>query len=453
MKKYFGDKKFYKMVFILIIPIMIQQLFISLGGYIDSLMLNGFQTGGLAYNGVSAANKMMFVLNFLWMGAAASASIFIAQYYGAKNTEKVNESFRMSFYTAVILGIISSILIFVFGNKIVDIFVSDSISRQFGYDYINIIGYGALLTAINISFANSFRSVEAPKVAMLASITGIIINVILNYFLINGNFGAPQLGAQGAAIATVVSRVVECCIFLLVMFCNKDCIFNESFKKLKVNTKLLKTYLKRAIPLTSSELMWSLGTIILTLFTTYQNDDWFQAYSYSQNINDLFTIIFAGLGAGTAIIIGISLGSSKFDKAYTDFYKIRGLGIMMGLTVGILMAATSPFIVLMFNPTIEMKTNIIQLLTASGVFTFVYCYNAVNFFALRAGGDSLRAFLLDQIPTYLFSIPLTIYFGMNAQKFGLSLIQVFLISKSAEFIKIFAGTYFIKQKKWLVNLT
>ncbi len=452
MKKYFGDKKFYKMVFILIIPIMIQQLFISLGGYVDSLMLNGFQEGGLAYNGVSAANKMMFVLNFLWMGAAASASIFVAQYHGAKNKDKVNESFRMSFYTLVILGFISSIIIFIFGKNVVDIFVSDTASRQYGYQYINIIGYGALLTAINISFANSFRSVEAPKVAMIASISGIIVNVILNFFLINGNFGAPQLGAQGAAIATVVSRVIECTIFVIVIL-NKKCVFNECFKQIKVNIDLLKTYLKRAIPLTTSELMWSLGTIILTLFCTYKNDDWFQAYSYSQNINDLFTIIFAGLGAGTAVIIGISLGSSKFDQAYSDFYKIKGLGIMMGLTVGTLMAITSPFIVLMFNPTPEMKSNIIQLLVVSGVFTAVYCYNAVTFFALRAGGDSLRAFMLDQLPTYLFSIPLTIYFGMNAQEFGLSLIQVFIISKSAEFIKIFIGTIFINQKKWLVNLT
>ncbi len=452
MKKYFGDKKFYKMVFLLIIPIMIQQLFISLGGYIDSLMLNGFQTGGLAYNGVSAANKMMFVLNFLFMGAAASASIFIAQYHGAKNPEKVNESFRMSFYTLIILGLLSSFSIFLFGKSIVDIFVSDSTSRQFGYDYIFIMGFGVVLTAINISFANSFRSVEAPKVAMLASITAIIVNVTLNFFLINGNFGAPQLGAKGAAIATVISRVVECSIFVIIMF-NKNCIFNECFKKIKVNIDLLKKYLKRAIPLTSSECMWAMGTIILTLFCTYKNDEWFQAYSYAQNISELFTIVFAGLGAGTAVIIGISLGSGKFDQAFSDFHKIKGLGIMMGVTVGLLMALTSPFIVLLFNPTPEMKSNIIQLLIVSGIFTAVYCYNAVTFFALRAGGDSLRAFLLDQVPTYLFSIPLTIFFGMNAQVFGLTLIQVFIISKSAEFIKIFIGTFFINQKKWLVNLT
>lgn len=453
MKKYIGNKSFYKMIFILIIPIMIQQLFISIAGYIDSLMLNGFTPDGIAYNGVYAANRLIFIINFLFMGFAAAASIFTAQYYGARNEDKVDETFRLSIYVSIVLGIIASIFIFIFGHSIIDMFVTNSESRQFGYDYIDIMGYAMIIIAINYSLANSFRSVELPKVAMISSVSGIIINITLNQILIYGLGDIPALGAKGAAIATVSSKVVEFLIFNYIIWFKESCIFHRAFNKLKIELSLFKKFLTRAVPMATNELLWSTGMVILTKFYTYNNDVWLTANGYSQNISDLFFIIFAGLGSGTAVVIGVSLGRGEFEKAKGDMYRLKGLGVMMGLFVGVLMYFTSPYIIQMFNPTDEVAALGISLLRIAAIFAAIYCYNSVTFFTLRAGGDSLRAFLLDQIPTYLVAIPIAMYLGINAESLGVSIVHILIATRAADLIKIFIGDFLLSRGAWLRNLT
>ena len=126
---------------------------------------------------------------------------------------------------------------------------------------------------------------------------------------------------------------------------------------------------------------------------------------------------------------------------------------MMGVLVGILMLVLSPVIVNLFNPIPEVRKLTIQLLIVNGVFLGVYCYNSVCFFILRAGGDSIRAFILDQSPTYLLSLPIAIVLGINAQKWGLNIVMILLVSHIADIIKIFISNMFISQKKWLHNLT
>ncbi len=132
LKRFIGDKNFYKQVARIIIPIMIQQLTLSLAGYIDSLMINSY--GGVsdpsAYNGVSAANKLMFVLNFTWIAAASVASIFISQFFGAKNSRKINESVRLSLYIAVIMGVIAFFIVELAGDIVLDILIKDSVRRN-----------------------------------------------------------------------------------------------------------------------------------------------------------------------------------------------------------------------------------------------------------------------------------------------------------------------------------
>ena len=182
LKRYIGNKSFYKYVFSLIIPIMLQQLLISVAGYVDNIMINNYTIDSSAYNGVNAANRLMFVLNFIWLGCAAVSSIFISQFYGSGNKKKNEESFRLGFLVSLIMGIISMFVIMFIGNKVVDSYLTTPEARQYGYDYLEYIKYGAIITSINTFFGNSFRSIEKPKIALISSICGIIVNVFFNYF-------------------------------------------------------------------------------------------------------------------------------------------------------------------------------------------------------------------------------------------------------------------------------
>lgn len=453
MKKYFGDKKFYKQFLTLIIPIMLQQLFVSIAGYVDNLMINSYGGNELAYNGVSAANRLMFVCNFVWMGLAATASIFIAQYFGAKNKEKIQESIRLSFIVEIIFGIIAILVIMLFGQNVINSYVQNPISREYGRQYIMVIATGVVFIALNTAISNALRSVKNATLPLFAGTVGILVNVFLNYCLIFGHFGFSELGAQGAAIATVISKVVEFVVLVVVLGVIKEENFKGLFKTLKISKTLVKEYIRKGIPLVTNELLWALGMVILAIFYTYKNDLWYNAYSYAQNISDLFFIVFAGIGTGTAVIVGESLGRSDFARAEKDFYSMRGLSVMMGGFVGILMMITGPYIANMFNPTPESKKILVEVLNVTGIFCAIYCYNSVSFFVLRSGGDTTRAFILDQTPTYVIGIPLAIIFGLNAKAWGLSLGTIFLITHSNDVFKIFLGNYFVNKKKWLTNIT
>lgn len=454
LKQYIGDKKFYKMTFAIIIPIMLQQLLLSVAGYIDSLMINGYGTTSAAYDGVSAANRLIFIFNFIWLGFAATASIFIAQFFGAKNKDKVRESFQLAIVNAIVIGFISFLFIHFLGNKIVDLYISDPISRQYGYDYLKIFKWGTIITAINLALANSFHSIEKPKIALFASMAGIITNCFLNYCLIFGKFGFPSLAAKGAALATILSRVIEFLVFLIILVINKFEYLNRScFTHFKIRKNLLKEFFKKGTPIIVNELMWSLGISLFALFYTYKNDVWYNAYAISQNVTDLYFIIFAGLGNGSAVIIGASLGNDEFEKAKTDSKRLQGLAIIMGLIMGVLMVLTGPLVMKLFKTTTESEKMVKGIMIVTAIFLAIYSYNSICFFILRAGGDSLRAFLLDQLPTYLVGLPIAIILGLNATKLGLNLVTLFLATHAGDVCKIFVSTWFVRKEKWVVNIT
>ena len=453
MKKFIATKAFYKKVFVVIIPIMLQQLFLSIAGYVDNIMINSYDNLHCAYNGVSAANRLMFVCNFVWLGLVSAVSIFTSQYFGAKNKEKVKETLRLSIYASSIFAIIGFVIIQFLGNKVVDTYIQDPIARQYGYDYLKIIKYGNLFVAINMSISNAYRSIQKPNIPMYIGIIGILANIFMNWIFIFGNLGAQAMGASGAALATILSKLVEMIIYIVVLIASKNDWFKHTFKNIGVSRDLLKSFAYRGTPLVMNEFFWSMSMVIMAKFYTYHNDVWYNAYAYTQNISDLFFIVFAGLGNGTSIILGSALGDNRLEDAKVEMNYFRGLGVVMGVSVGILMALTSPLTARVFTKDKDVISLMVKILSITGIFTGVYCYNSVCFFTLRAGGDSIRAVILDQGPTYLIGIPITIVLGMNAERLGITIVAIYLASHLLDIVKIFLSNAFIKQEKWLKNLT
>ncbi|MDD4291841.1 MAG: MATE family efflux transporter [Clostridia bacterium] len=451
IRKFIGDKAFYKQLLIIVLPIIIQQLMLSIAGYVDSIMVNNYSDA--AYAGVSAANKVVFILIFIWMAVSATASIFVTQYFGAGNKDKIKESSRLCLYASVIFAVLGFLFMFVFGKMIINSFISDEVAREYGYGYLDIIKWTAFVTPFVYAFSTLFRSV---KRTILPSITGIIeilINVFLNYCLIFGHLGLPQMNARGAALATLISKIVNLAILTVCALCVKSSMFYGMFAKLKVGFVLVKQYIKKGLPLIGNELLWAIANIAFIKFYTYNNDTWFLAYSYALNISDLFFIFFAGLGNGTAIIVGASLGKGDFAAAKRDADRMRGTAVMVGIATGIIMAIASPFLSLIFQPTDEVRSLMVKVLVLTAVFVTLYAYNATCFFILRAGGDSLRAFILDQMPTFIIGLPLAILFGVNAADWGITLPAVFAVAHACDVAKLFVATKFVKQEKWIVNLT
>lgn len=451
IKKFIATKKFYTMALAIIMPIIAQQLFVSVAGYVDSIMVNSFSPE--AYAGVSAANRLMFVFSFLFIGLTAAAGIFISQFFGAKNQKKILEAFNISLMFSAVLAVIAFVVIEIFGDRIVDLYIQNDLSRYYGYRYLDVMKWGMIITALNMAVGSAFRSTKETVLPMIIGIIEILINILLNYILIFGHFGAPQLDSLGAAIATIFSRFVSLVVLVIFALTWKKSSLKGFYKNFKVDKNLVKNFFKKGTPLILNELLWSIGIVLLAMFYTYKNDVWYSAYAYSQNISDLFFIFFAGLGNGTAVIVGAALGAGDFDRAIRDSYWLKGLSVIMGVIMGVLMIVFAPMLLTLFTTDVEIMAISVKVMRITAIFVTLYAYNSTCFFILRAGGDSIRAFILDQGATYIISLPIAIVLGINATSLGIALPTIYLISHSSDIIKFFVSNAFVNAKHWVVNLT
>lgn len=456
-KKYIGDKAFYKMALAIIFPVVIQQLILSIAGYVDNLMISSFTQA--AYTGVSTANRFMFLVNFFWIGLAAGISVFIAQYFGAKDKKKITGTIQLSLLIAIIFGVISMFVIHFAGPRVIRLFIPGSGNKELlaidhGIEYLKYIAAGAVVILLNFMVATIYRSIGKPKIPMYAGIVGIVVNMALNFVLIFGFLGAPALGAKGAAIATVISKVVELLILIVIaLFYDKEKYAAQVFRGFFIDNRLLRLYLQKGIPIVLNEMLWAVGVQILARLITGGNYDWLTAFNYSQNVTDLFFIYFAGLATGTAILVGNALGEGDFAKAKDTANKLIGITVIASLIAVILLVAASPLLLLILTPINEVYHLAYRLILVTSAFVVIYGFNAVIFFILRAGGDSMRAFLLDQLPTYLIGIPLAYLLHEMEPKWALGLILIFAATRIVDVVKVVFAIYFYKQETWVRNLT
>lgn len=457
IKKFIGDKTFYKMALAIIIPVVIQQLILSIAGYVDNLMISSFSQE--AYAGVSTANRFMFLINFFWIGLASTISVFIAQYYGAKDNKRVSATIQLSVIIAIIVGILSIFIIYFAGPFIIKLFIPGNGNEELeaiihGSKYIKVIALGAVVMLLNFMVSTIYRTIGKPKIPMYSGIVGIVVNILLNFVLIFGLFGVTPMGATGAAVATVISKVVELSILIFIaIFYDKQKYIKQVFKSFHIDGHLFKLYLKKGTPILLNEIMWAVGVQVLARFITGGNYEWLVSFNYSQNVTDLFFIYFGGIATGTSILVGRALGDGDFEKAKDYAYKLIGITVIASLIALVLLTALSPALLLILTPVNQIYWNAYYLILVTSGFIILYAFNALIYFILRAGGDSLRAFLLDQLPTYLVGIPLTFLLYKMEYKWGLGLILIFALSKVVDIIKIFFSFYFFKKETWVQNLT
>lgn len=457
LKKFIGDRAFYKMALAIIIPVVIQQLILSIAGYVDNLMINSYSE--TAYTGVSTANRFMFLINFFWIGLASAISVFIAQYFGAKDKKRIIATMQLSAIIGVIVGILSIFLIYYGGPIVLKLFIPGSSANEleafiFGQTYIQVIAIGAVVMLLNFMVSTIYRSIGKPKIPMYAGLIGILVNVTLNFVLIFGYLGFEPMGAKGAAVATVISKIVELLILLYIaLFHDKEKYLKQIFTSYEVDAHLFGLYLKKGIPIVLNEVLWAFGVQILARLVTGGKYGWLIAFNYSQNVTDLFFIYFAGIATGTAILVGSALGEGDFKKAKDFANKLIGITAIASLISIVLLISISPFLLLILTPINATYWNSYHLILVTSIFIMLYGFNAVIFFILRAGGDSLRAFLLDQMPTFVIAIPLTYLLHEMEPKWQLGLIVIFAATRIADVIKAFFSYYFYKKETWVQNLT
>ena len=448
MKKFFGDKKFYIATLGIALPIMAQQFVTSFVNLIDNIMIGS--VGSMALTSVTVANRVYLIFNSTMFGICGAAGIFIAQYYGAKDKEKCQKILNINIVCGVIVACLFVLALLFAPRQLMEIFTSDQAVISESLRYIQF----ALLTYIPFAFSFSvmmaLRAVGINKIQLLVGVITVATNTTLNYMLIFGNFGCPELGVQGAAIATAIARFVEMFIYLVILIRKKHLFHFSFFGLLHLDMNLIRSMVRKAIPLTVNEILFSLGLAMIFLSYMRCDESLISAISVEDTVIQIAFIVFGGLSSAVSIMIGNRLGANQIEEAKANANRLLMFGIMVAIVMGGLLIILAPQISKFYNVSDRIKETIVILISIKSLLLPVYVYNVCVFFTLRAGGDTFSTMLMDSgflwIAGVLISTILSIFFD-------LPLPLLFFIVEACDILKLFVATYFFKKGKWAKNMT
>jgi putative MATE family efflux protein len=351
---------------------------------------------------------------------------------------------------------LSLIILTLFGDKIIINFLTDKnkvfdeLSFIEAKRYLKIILFCIPLNGISVLLSSTFREIGEVKVPMFAGIIAIFVNIFFNYTLMFGHFGFPELGVQGAALGTIIARLVEISILLFISFKNKLVFVDGLFNKIKVNFELFKNISKKTLPMISNELLWSVGTTMFVFLYGKRGTDIMQAYNISNTTANIFYTVFGAMAIGIQILVGQKLGENKIEEAKENAYKLQFLGIIISLLFGVILFVISPYIMYIYNSSPYIEGLAVDFMRVVAFLIFIYSFNASCYFTLRAGGKTLVTFFFDSVYMWVVAVPLAfimIYFT------ELNILTVFIIIQLPDLIKSLIGFFLVKSGFWANNLT
>jgi len=439
---------FTKQVLAVAFPVMIQQLIMSSMGFVDSVMVG--QINAETLSGVVVTNRYFMVMQAVLFGVTSGAGIFIAQYFGASEHEKSQGFFMLSVGGSLATASFFLILISAMPDRILRLFVTHPTTIEAGLNYLVFIRFSYLPYAVSLASMTALRAIGLSRPPMLIGSLAVLLNTALNYLLIFGRFGFPEMGARGAGLATLIARCLEMILYLVLILRGRH-YFTSQFDAIRsLNRQILSRAIGRVIPLISNELFWSLG--IATLFWTYAQVDEPRIASLvivemTGNIN---FIIFNGLGAAVSVFVGTRLGSGRFAEAKANAGRLMTLAAVCSLSCGVIVFALSAYIPNLFNVIDEIRHSASQMLRINACLYAVITLNVSIFFILRIGGETRSTLVIDSGCMWLIVIPIAIALSQLAQP---TMVMFYLALQSLELFKLLLGAWFYRRGRWIRNLT
>jgi len=445
----FKDKPFYKTLFFIALPVIIQHV-ISIGlNMVDTVMVS--ELGENAITAVGLANRIYFVFTTICFGIFSGASIFIAQYWGIGDTDSIKKVFGIDLIIGSALAIIFSIVVFFFPMQILKVFIDDAYVIDLGSRYLKIIAFSYFFTAVSFAFSFNSRAIHKLKVPTIINGIALCINTFINYLLITGEMGFPSYGVQGAAIATLISRFFEFCTLLFFIYKDKDHPLAGSIKEFTSwNLSMLKNILKTSLPVILSETAWSVGTSIYFISYGFIGSYAIAVVQISTNISDFFQALFFGIGSACAVMIGNEIGKNNIDTAFDYSKKFIKITLILSIAFSILLFLFRGQIISFFN--LSETTNsylnkaliVFCIYFTPKMFTYMFICGI-----LRAGGDTKFCMFVDIITIWFIGVPLS-FFSVLVLHLPVHLVMAVVFSE--EILKLVIVLKRYSSKKWINNL-
>ena len=449
-------RSFYERLFRLTAPIALQNLITFSLGLIDTLMVS--QLGNNEMAAVKTANVPVFLLISIVFGVQSGVGILISQYWGKRDHQNISRAIGVAAGLGVGLALVIALALFFWPVQIMDLMSNEHHLSVLGAPYLRIIGFSYVFNMLSSIYVSAQRSVENSGFGMKLFGMSTVLNTGLNYLLIFGKCGFPMLGVEGAALATLLSRVAE---FAVCLFCalRSEVIPLDLKALLRPGWEMLRRFVKYASPVMGNELFWGLGNSLLTVVLGHMtiSVEFLAANAVMGNLNRLFLVVCFGLGAATAVMVGKAIGEGQSREEVMALSKtLSWVTVVVGTVLAVIALVLVP---LLFQPVIfplfelyDLSAHLATTLAVTGfacIPLHAYSISAVTGI-LRAGGDVFWSTALDLAPQWLVALPLTAVLALvlNADPWFVS-----LAIQAESFIKCPICLWRVRSKKWIHDVT
>ena len=417
---------------------------------LDNIMIG--QLGTLSMSGVSITNQLLQVFNVTIFGAMSGPGIFMAQFYGKKNKEGVENCFRIKLIIGIIIALLAIFLFYTFGQQLISLYLNDNPTDSlktlnYGMDYLKIMLIGLIPFVITQVYSSSLRETGNTVLPMIASVVAVIVNFCINYILIFGHFGFPQLGVTGAAIGTVVSRVVEMSINIVGGY--RNVYLKEAMVLKKVPLSSTKEMLKRGLPLLCNEILWSISIALISQSYSTRGIIAVAAINITTTVTNFFMIVCYAMGNSISIVVGQQLGAGEIEKAKDYDLKMLFMNFVMCLAIGIVLFNVSSLIPQIYNTSLEVKALASQLLKIAACMLPIISIYYSSYFTMRAGGKTFLTFLFDSGYTFVFTFMSAL---LLTRLTSLPILTIYLLVQCVDIPKATLGLVLVRKGIWVHNI-
>ena len=455
-RKYIGDRNFYKRYIALALPMIIQNAVTNLVSFLDNIMVG--QLGTEQMSGVAIVNQLIFVYNLAVFGAVSAASIFGAQYFGKGNHKGHMYSFRFKLYAALTVTALTILLFVAKGESLISLYLTDTsgsgatgAALQYGLQYLIIMMAGLIPFAVNQSYATNIKETGQTLLPMIASFVAVGSNAILDYLLIFGIGPFPELGVQGAALATVIARYIEALMIIIWAHRHreKNQYLKGAYTGFGIPADELKAIIIKGLPLMMNEVLWAAGMTAVIQCYSIRGLEVVAGLNIATTITNLFNIIYLQLGACISIVVGQYLGAGKLEEAKDADNKMIVFSVFCCVIVAVCMLFIGRFFPQIYNTSEQIRALATKFIAVSAIIMPFCSFSHASYFTLRSGGKTMVTFLFDSVFTWIIIVPIAF---LLAHFTGLGIVSVYFLVQATELIKVVIGYFMVRSNVWLVQM-
>ena len=447
-KEMLGDRVFLRKAVLIALPVALQGMLNTVVNLVDTMMIG--QLGETAIAAVGLANKVFFVFTLLVFGVVSGSGVLAAQYWGNKDVKNIRKVTGLALLIAFIGALCFAIPSVLFPSAVMRIFTDSESAVLSGAAYLAVAALSYPFTAVTNTYVAMLRAVGQVKAPVMVSCMTILVNITLNYVLIFGHFGAPAMGVVGAAIATLAARVLECLVVLAITYGSRSPIAGRFRELFGYSSAFIRQFLATASPVIANEFMWGLGTTMYSLAYGRMGDNAVAAITIATTIQDIVVVLFQGLSAATAVILGNEMGAGKLKRAEKyakNFFLLQFLVTVAGMAF---CYAIRGNVISLYSISPQVARDVNLCLIVFILYMPFKMFNYVNIVGvLRSGGDTKVCLFIDTSGVWAIGVPMAFWGGLYLKQ---AIYVVYAMVMAEEAYKAVIGYVRYRQQQWLGNL-